>query len=120
MRLTTFEKITMTVTLIIVVGLFCWTAGAGSFEKTTGVSETVLTLVEDDVAGEPADRELININTAMAEQLQTLNGIGEQLAQRIVEYREEHGPFEDIYDLMGVSGIGAKKLQAIAEKITVN
>ena len=120
MRLTTFEKFTMTVTLIIVVGLLCWTAGAGSFEKAANVSETVITLVEDDATGQPADRELININTAIAEQLQTLNGIGEQLAQRIVEYRQEHGPFEDIYDLMGVSGIGAKKLEAIADKITVD
>ncbi len=119
MRLTAFEKCTMAAALVLIVGILCWTAGAGSFEKATGVSETSINLVVDDTTGEPADRELININTAVVEQLQTLKGIGEELAQRIIDYREENGPFEDINDLMNVSGIGIKKLEAIADKITV-
>ena len=119
MRLTVFEKLTMTAALIIVVGMFFWAAGARSFEESPAVSETVIRLAVDDLTVQEADKGLININTAIAEQLLTLNGIGEELAQRIVEYRDEHGPFEDIYDLMNVSGIGAKKLEAIADKITV-
>lgn len=118
MRLTEFEKLTMTAALIIVVGMFFWAVGTGSFEKAPVVSETVIELVVDDSTGQEAEKELVNINTAIAEQLQTLEGIGQELAQRIIEYREEFGPFKDIYDLMNVSGIGAKKLEAIADMIT--
>ena len=55
----------------------------------------------------------VNINTADAAQLEALDGIGPTLAQRIVAYREEHGPFADIEDLTRVEGIG----QAIVESI---
>ncbi|MGN0073129.1 MAG: helix-hairpin-helix domain-containing protein [Coriobacteriales bacterium] len=56
---------------------------------------------------------LVNINTASAQELQQLSGIGPALSQRIVDYRAEHGPFASIEDLLEVSGIG----QAIVEKI---
>jgi competence protein ComEA len=48
-----------------------------------------------------------------------LHGIGELLAERIVAYREENGPFATIDDLMNVEGIGEKKLKAITEWIKV-
>ncbi|MBE6992315.1 MAG: helix-hairpin-helix domain-containing protein [Ruminococcaceae bacterium] len=120
MRLTAFEKFTMTAALVIVIGLFCWAAGAGSFERTSDISETAIYLVKNDATGEPAEKELININTAVSEQLQTLSGIGPELAERIVEFREKHGSFDDINDLLEISGIGTKKLEAIADEITVD
>ena len=49
----------------------------------------------------------ININTANAERLALLSGIGPAKAAAIVAYREQHGPFESIDDLAKVSGIGA-------------
>ncbi len=55
----------------------------------------------------------ININTATAEQLQLLPGIGEVIAQRIVDYRTESGPFKSVDDLLNVSGIGETKLEQI-------
>ena len=61
----------------------------------------------------------ININTATAEQLQMLPGIGEVLAKRIVDDREENGPFKSITDLSRVEGIGSERLVAILEMITV-
>ena len=61
----------------------------------------------------------LNINTADAQQLQALPGIGEALAQRILDYREENGPFTDVAQLSQVSGIGTKKLEAIIDYITV-
>ena len=61
----------------------------------------------------------VNINTATAEQLQTLPGIGEALAGRIVAYREANGPFTSVAQLTQVSGIGEKRLAAILELITV-
>lgn len=53
----------------------------------------------------------VNINTASAEQLTQLSGIGPALAQRIVEWREANGRFESVDQLTEVSGIGAKTLE---------
>lgn len=62
---------------------------------------------------------LININTASAAALTALPGIGEVLAQRIVDYREANGPFRTVAELTKVKGIGEKKLEAILDLITV-
>jgi competence protein ComEA len=68
--------------------------------------------------GEPEDG-LVNINTATDLELQTLPGIGEELASRIVEYRSVHGPFLTIEDLMLVEGIGEARFEAVRHLITV-
>ena len=60
----------------------------------------------------------IDLNAASAEQLETLNGIGEALAGRIVAYRQEHGKFRSIEEIKNVSGIGDKKFEAIRDSIT--
>ena len=67
----------------------------------------------------PVDTEKININTATLAELTTLPGIGEVLAQRIIDYREANGPFASPEELTGVSGIGPKRLEAILEFVTV-
>lgn len=69
--------------------------------------------------GETA-REPIDINTAAAEELQELTGIGPALAQAIVDYRAEHGPFRSADELLEVSGIGEAKLGGIRDEITVS
>jgi competence protein ComEA len=62
---------------------------------------------------------LINVNTADAATLETLNGIGEVLAAAIVSYREEHGPFTSVDQLEDVSGIGPATLEKIRDQVTV-
>ncbi len=64
--------------------------------------------------------EKININTATAGELETLDGIGPALAQRIIDYRTEHGDFERIEDIAFVSGIASEVYEAIREHITVD
>ena len=61
----------------------------------------------------PNKPELLNINTASAEELQTLPNIGVQMAQRIVDYRTQHGKFASIDVLQNVKGIGAKTLEKL-------
>ena len=62
---------------------------------------------------------LININTATAEELQTLSGVGEATAAAIIRDREQNGPFASPEDLMRVSGIGEKKFAKVKDDICV-
>ncbi len=55
----------------------------------------------------------VNINTATVKQLTLLPGIGEVIAQRIVDYRTDSGPFQSVDDLINVSGIGETKLEQL-------
>ena len=61
----------------------------------------------------------INLNTATAEELQTISGIGAKRAEDIIAYRESHGGFQSVDDLKNVSGIGDKTLDKIRESIYV-
>ena len=70
-------------------------------------------------AGGAQGSGLVNINTAGVEELKTLNGIGDSLAQAIVDDRERNGPFTSVDDLVRVSGIGAKTLARFADKVCV-
>lgn len=63
--------------------------------------------------------ELININTASLEELDSLPGIGPSIAQRIIDYRDENGPFATIDDILNVSGIGPSTFDQIKGLITV-
>ena len=62
---------------------------------------------------------LININTALEAELETLNGVGPSKSASIIAYREENGPFTTIEDLMNVSGIGEKSFEKLKSEITV-
>ena len=62
---------------------------------------------------------LVNVNVASAEELETLPGIGEVLAATIVQYREEHGPFTSVDQLLDVSGIGEVTLEELRDLVTV-
>lgn len=62
--------------------------------------------------------EVVDINTASAAELDALPGVGPSTAQKIVDDREANGPFSTPEDLMRVSGIGAKKFDALKDLVT--
>ena len=67
-----------------------------------------------------ASTGVVNLNTADASQLSFLPRIGAKAAQRIVDYRREHGLFKKTSDLMQVKGFGDKKYRSLAAYLTVD
>ena len=89
-----------------------------SYEGTGHSGYTVTTQDRTDEITAPT-RVLVNVNTATAEELETLTGIGPSLAQAILDYRAEHGAFETAEDLLNVKGIGEAKLEGFRAEITL-
>ncbi|GAG37969.1 unnamed protein product, partial [marine sediment metagenome] len=69
--------------------------------------------------GESRPPQKINVNRAEVWLLEALPGIGQGKAQAIVDYRNQHGPFHRIEDLLGVEGIGSSTLGRIRDLVTV-
>lgn len=74
---------------------------------------------EEDNIENNDDNDLININKASKDELKTLNGIGDTLADNIIEYRKNN-KFNTIEDILEVNGIGESKFENIKEYICVN
>ncbi len=71
------------------------------------------------LSGNSVTTDAVNINTATADELMTLPGIGQTYAQRILDYRKEKGRFSSVEELLNVQGIGEKRLEAILDLITI-
>ncbi|WP_274365537.1 ComEA family DNA-binding protein [Paenibacillus thermotolerans] len=84
----------------------------GAAESTEIAPEAV------NVKAITVNESLININTASAAELDTLQGIGPSKAAAIIAYREENGPFDSIEAVMNVKGIGEKMFAKIKDRIT--
>ena len=101
--------------LCLVTALYVYDTAAPDKSGTVAVeTERLVDAEELGPVWEPVD-----INTADAETLDTLPGIGPALAERIITYREEHGPFDSGEELMEVKGIGEATYAGLADWITV-
>ncbi len=89
---------------------------AGGTTGNADLSELKLYVAE---IGQEREPQRININRAEAWLLEALPGIGPTLAQRMVDYREQNGPFLNINELTEVEGIGTTKYEQIKHLITV-
>ena len=120
MKYTFYEKIVL---LVLSVSLL---AGSIVLYKRNSRPYRGITVVENGFIEELSigqveelitERSKVNINEASAEELTVIPGIGEVLAERIVGYRESHGSFYNVNDLLNVPGIGEKKLEKIKERM---
>lgn len=76
--------------------------------------------LENDIANNSDNKNnLININTASIQELDTLPGVGEATANKIVNYREEKGKFNSIEEIKNVNGIGDKKYEELKTLISI-
>ena len=103
------------VTLAFLAAVLYLTFGANRTEQEGYTVQTERPAREEEIA--PV-RVLVNINTATAEELETVTGIGPVLAQAILDYRAEHGDFQTLDELLEVRGIGSAKLDAMRDEIT--
>ncbi len=97
-------------------------AGAAPALRAERHAEQALLLSGGDgerVALELLPGEKLDLNTASAEELQKLPGIGPVLSEAIVAYRTEHGPFTRIEELRNVPGIGQGRYDAVADSVTI-
>ncbi|MDO5031076.1 ComEA family DNA-binding protein [Corynebacterium sp.] len=79
--------------------------------------EQVVVAKPGEQPAEPAEEGALSLNTASAEQLTQLKGIGEVTAEAIVAHREEIGGFSSIEQLLDVSGIGPAKMETIKDQV---
>jgi len=95
------------ITVVLAAACLCFTVPLSSQAASEAVK-----MASIDVA-------TINVNTATVKELQSLPGIGQVTAERIIEYRTDHGPFAAVDDLAKVKGIGKKSLEKIRELVAV-
>lgn len=100
-----------------VLGLTVWCLGAGVAAGSE--DKAARPAVADSDAHPKADLHKVNINGASKTDLMKLDGVTAGVAQKIIAYRDAHGPFKRAHDLAKVDGVGKEVLEKNAGRITV-
>ena len=112
-------KLTKTLWLLLLMTMvfLCMLVGLGRSmpPPVEGDGYSVLTSRSTEEMVTPEPTPPVDVNTAGLEELDTLHGIGPALAQRIIDYREENGPFSSLEDLLEVKGIGETTLEGFRD-----
>ena len=112
-------KLTKTEWLLLLMTMvfLCMLVGLGRSmpPPVEGDGYSVLTSRSTEEMVTPEPTPPVDVNTAGLEELDTLHGIGPALAQRIIDYREENGPFSSLEDLLEVKGIGETTLEGFRD-----
>ena len=123
-KISLYEWGVLGLTLLFVLGTLWW------FHSTRPQEGVTLVEVTDDrLAAAPAEKpeapgmlegEVLDLNTATLSDLTRLPGIGQTKAQAILDWREAHGPFRAVEDLLSVDGIGEKTWETLRPYVRVN
>lgn len=65
------------------------------------------------------DKEKINLNSATKEELTKINGVGDKKADKIIEYRQQHGPFRSPEEVKNINGFGEKTVEKLKDQLSV-
>jgi competence protein ComEA len=113
---------TRNVTLLLLFALLialCPRTGMAADQKVTQPAVQAGAEKAASKASSAVAPAITNINTATADELAKLPGIGPKIAGDIVKYRTDNGAFKSKHDIVNVKGVGEKKFQSIKDKITV-
>lgn len=111
-KITKIEWLLLALTAVFLTALGCIAARNAPAREGTAV----FTARQSGLDVTPDPPGPVDVNAAGSEELESLPGIGPALAERIVEYREENGPFESLDELTEVRGIGEKTLEGLRDK----
>ncbi len=118
MWLTLRERVTLTIvgiSLVAGIGLRVWQQQRSPIAVRMGVAPSEAASWDAQLA----QARQIDVNHAALEELERLPSIGPVVAQRILNYRQAHGPFQRVDDLLAVPGIGPKTLEGFREYVRV-
>ena len=110
--------IILLVAIIVIGGIVAWSRCSPGQDIEISISPSQAPEGGDGAGGEQEPQK-IDINRAEVWLLEALPGIGETLAQRIVDYRQQNGPFQHTNELLKVAGIGTTTYEQIKHLITV-
>ena len=123
-KISLYEWVVLGLTILFVVGTLWW---FHSTRPQEGV--TLVEVSEDRQETAPVEKpeapgmlegEVLDLNTATLSDLTRLPGIGQTKAQAILDWREAHGPFRAVEDLLSVDGIGEKTWETLRPYVRVN
>jgi competence protein ComEA len=95
------------------------TAADSSSATDVAGTNAMMSAASDSAASSASGGKMVNINTATADELMELPGVGAKRAEAILDYRNQHGPFKRVSDLDHVKGIGAKMLQKMKPYVSL-